>query len=247
MKVFVINLDRRMDRLESISKTLGGLGIEFERIPAIDGDSIKLEDHVHRWLSWIYEGCSSPLPSVVGCFLSHRKAWQKICDENLDQALILEDDVRFVNWNHEILKVKIEDYGLDILRLGANKRQRGDQVKTGSKRPITFDDESILGRRLSSDQTLGSCAYIMTLSGAKKSLVNDKYWFDVDVFSFWRFYYGIKSKLVFPLMVEPDDSKSDIPHKQQFKNLGPFKRTVRKVVRESLHKIGKIYIHYSHP
>ena len=31
----------------------------------------------------------------IGCFLSHRKAWQAIIDQKLDAALIVEDDVTF--------------------------------------------------------------------------------------------------------------------------------------------------------
>lgn len=31
----------------------------------------------------------------VGCFLSHYNIWKKIVDENLKDALVLEDDIRF--------------------------------------------------------------------------------------------------------------------------------------------------------
>jgi GR25 family glycosyltransferase involved in LPS biosynthesis len=34
-----------------------------------------------------------PRPGEIGCFLSHRAAWQAIIDRGLDAALILEDDV----------------------------------------------------------------------------------------------------------------------------------------------------------
>lgn len=42
-KVFVINLDRRPDRLQTISAKLSQLGIDFERFPAVDGTAADLQ------------------------------------------------------------------------------------------------------------------------------------------------------------------------------------------------------------
>jgi glycosyl transferase, family 25 len=37
MQVYVINLDRRPDRLAEISQRLDALGLTFTRVPAVDG------------------------------------------------------------------------------------------------------------------------------------------------------------------------------------------------------------------
>ena len=41
LPVYVINLDRRPDRLEAITADLDRAGLAFERIKAIDGVSIR--------------------------------------------------------------------------------------------------------------------------------------------------------------------------------------------------------------
>jgi GR25 family glycosyltransferase involved in LPS biosynthesis len=71
-KVVVINLDKRTDRLEKISKQLDELGITFERFSAIDG--------------------TGKNPMLAGKD-SHVEVWK----QNLGKrVLILEDDAYFV-------------------------------------------------------------------------------------------------------------------------------------------------------
>jgi GR25 family glycosyltransferase involved in LPS biosynthesis len=71
-KVVVINLDKRTDRLEKISKQLDELGIVFERFSAIDG--------------------TGKNPIIAGRD-SHVEVWK----QNLGKkVLILEDDAYFV-------------------------------------------------------------------------------------------------------------------------------------------------------
>jgi GR25 family glycosyltransferase involved in LPS biosynthesis len=71
-KVVVINLDKRTDRLEKISKQLDELGIVFERFSAIDGTGNN--------------------PIIAGRD-SHVEVWK----QNLGKkVLILEDDAYFV-------------------------------------------------------------------------------------------------------------------------------------------------------
>lgn len=95
-KVFVINLDDRPDKFENAKKQLDAQGIKCERISAIRGnlvpeteikqnyDAIANKQHYLRTMS----------VGEIGCYMSHRKAWKKIVDENLDYAIILEDDCK---------------------------------------------------------------------------------------------------------------------------------------------------------
>ena len=48
-KVFVLNLDRRADRLHAVKTQLETLGIEFERVRAVDG---KAKPHIDEWLAY---------------------------------------------------------------------------------------------------------------------------------------------------------------------------------------------------
>jgi GR25 family glycosyltransferase involved in LPS biosynthesis len=96
-KVVVINLDKRTDRLEKISKQLDELGITFERFSAIDG--------------------TGKDPITAGT-MSHTQVWKKY--QGL-KVLILEDDALFVdNFSEkfaEVIQTLPSDW--DIFYLGA--------------------------------------------------------------------------------------------------------------------------------
>ncbi|GAB1137542.1 MAG: glycosyltransferase family 25 protein [Shewanella algae] len=94
-KVFVINLARSTERMAHITEQLNRVGVPFERIEGVDGNLLTDEEieqvspaklvqkNYYRALS----------KGEVGCSLSHKKAWQKIIDDDLDFAFILEDDI----------------------------------------------------------------------------------------------------------------------------------------------------------
>jgi len=88
---YVINLDRSFERLELMSSQLSSQKIDLERISAIDGMNININDEADD------AACRSEMgrsiqPGEVGCFLSHIKALQTFISSNSDFAVILEDD-----------------------------------------------------------------------------------------------------------------------------------------------------------
>ena len=72
--VYVINLDRRTDRMERLDTQLKNLGIEYKRFSAVDA----LEENI---------------PPYIAGKLSHQKVLEQL---NGQKALILEDDALFV-------------------------------------------------------------------------------------------------------------------------------------------------------
>jgi glycosyl transferase family 25 len=65
---------------------------DFERISAVDGSQLE-----HNELTQFYDVDLSRQQyhslltlGEIGCYLSHRKVWQKIVDGQLDFALVLE-------------------------------------------------------------------------------------------------------------------------------------------------------------
>lgn len=96
-KVVVINLDKRTDRLEKISKQLDELGITFERFSAIDG--------------------TGKNPIIAGRD-SHVEVWK----QNLGKkVLILEDDAYFIEGFQERFDEVIQTLpdNWDVFYLGA--------------------------------------------------------------------------------------------------------------------------------
>jgi glycosyl transferase, family 25 len=91
-RVLVISLPHAEDRRESIGKQLNEQAIDFEFIDAVYGKDLPREalDRINQPLLRHYRRPFSP--NEVGCYSSHGKAYQKIVEEKIPLALILEDD-----------------------------------------------------------------------------------------------------------------------------------------------------------
>ena len=108
LPVYVINLDRRIDRWNDIQNLLQTQGFSnIQRVSAIDG---KLIDSIHvKKLvdSSIYDDLGKSRNrhedigslGAVGCYLSHYKIWRNIIQTGVP-SLIMEDDIQFEkNWD----------------------------------------------------------------------------------------------------------------------------------------------------
>ena len=116
---FVINLDRRKDRLEKLLASHPELEGRIERQPAFDGKSLVLTPELAQLFrpnDFFWK------KAVMGCALSHLSLWWKLVNDHPDikNYLILEDDVKFnPGWEDTISKSMAhipEDY--DVLYLG---------------------------------------------------------------------------------------------------------------------------------
>ncbi len=94
LRVFLINLDRSTDRLARCAPLLDRLGVEWQRVPGVEGRQLSperlaaLNPHPAPHDEWFRR----LTPGEIGCFLSHLRCWQLIEAQDLDCAVILEDD-----------------------------------------------------------------------------------------------------------------------------------------------------------
>jgi mannosyltransferase OCH1-like enzyme len=114
-KSYVINLDRRLDRLHHIYKNTGFF---TQRFSAADGKTIEVNDEIKTLFPKTW---SSRSKSEICCALSHYRLWKKLIeDKNAQNYLVLEDDVVFEKgfvkfWNQVFSKHIPEDYNLIYL------------------------------------------------------------------------------------------------------------------------------------
>jgi len=92
-RCYLINLDRSPERLDAMHSRLTGLGIEYERVPGVDGRA--LEDAEFQQYTRENRYYKALNRGEVGCYLSHNKALQYFLDSGARFALILEDDGEF--------------------------------------------------------------------------------------------------------------------------------------------------------
>ncbi len=96
-KSFIIHLGRSKGRMAQVQDLSAKSPFEVEIVDAVDGSKLTAGE---------IDTCFSAQPlfqpkypfglntGEIGCFLSHRTAWQKIVDQDLTAGLILEDDVQ---------------------------------------------------------------------------------------------------------------------------------------------------------
>lgn len=98
MNIFVINLDRRPDRLDHINKQLAGHA--WQRVSAYDGKNVSLKQYRsegwHPDMYWRDPLLKRALTSTeIGCFISHFQCWQKIAQSG-QPGIIFEDDIELI-------------------------------------------------------------------------------------------------------------------------------------------------------
>ncbi len=102
IKCFVINLDRRKDRLEKISFHLHKNDFKFERFSAIDAENEDLSELSKNIVQY------GPIGKIsrgdLACFQSHYKLWKHIAENENDPILILEDDSYISKTGFKLLK-----------------------------------------------------------------------------------------------------------------------------------------------
>jgi GR25 family glycosyltransferase involved in LPS biosynthesis len=104
-RTFLINLDVRTDRLLSAQQEFRKLCIPYTRVSAVTPDKL---ENVSIFVK----------PTVAACWESHVSVFKHMISENVDIALICEDDLVFKNFKLEKFITAMRELELDILQVG---------------------------------------------------------------------------------------------------------------------------------
>lgn len=126
---FIINLDKRQDRLKYCAKQLSTVNIKFTRYPAICPDMTKIsEDPI--WKDSYQEinpqktkKYKHYLKGSLGCKISHYNVIKKAKDANLDYVIIFEDDIIIKDDMKHIFNINLISklpHNWDILYFGGD-------------------------------------------------------------------------------------------------------------------------------
>ena len=152
MKIYLINLDRRADRLRSMQVMFDAFGLSFVRVPAVDGMQF-----AKTLPEWTY----SLTPAEIGCFLSHKRCFELIAAGEDDYGVVLEDDAELSEGARQYLATQswIPE-AADIIKFETcDARVRLNHI-------ISIPEGNMrLGRLLSSH--LGAAGYIVSRNAAK--------------------------------------------------------------------------------
>lgn len=164
MKTFVVNLKRSFDRRKYMQDLLKDFPYPWEFFEAVDGREIKNLSEVYNETKAIHFYGKALTQGEVGCALSHLGIYKKMIDENIDKALIFEDDVIF---EKNFLTV------FDILK---NISLHNDIILLGQLNDYLIKNK--LGKKITNEHKIyrifnsgyGTHAYLIDVVAAKKIL-----------------------------------------------------------------------------
>jgi len=187
---YVINLDRRADRLEKFWTTHPELKDRVERWEATDGRQLTLTPELTKMFApndfyW--------KKAVMGCAISHLGLWWKLVNEHPDikNFLIFEDDAKLMPGWQEVVSNSMEDApeDYDVLYLGGilppNRNGYEKLLEPVTKSYSRIRPHQFFGQK-EPTRYFHSCAYAYILSrkGAFKIMeaIQEKsgYWTSAD-------------------------------------------------------------------
>jgi len=206
--IFYIALDSEKDKISEMETWLQLTCLDYKRVEGVivkSYSSVINYDRKTRLKKYGYDF----LKSEIGCFLAHRKCWEKIARTDVP-ALIMESDV-FLS-NVELLKGILDDIiestNSDIVRLSGifeNNEIIKRKVYTGSNGTEIYQT---LG------DPVGAAGYFVFPNAAKLLLKFSESFFDpVDIFlsSVWVHKLRYRTIKPYPLYIRgPQNQNSDI-------------------------------------
>jgi len=172
--VYIINLDCASARMQGMDKQLDNLGVSYQRIAAVRGVDLPANEVEKVYSSELNRQHFRYNLSLgeIGCYMSHRNIWQIMVEQNIEFAVILEDDL-VINANFQQLFSEINTLKhYDLIKLADNR-----SFPAAQKKKITDDFELV------NFNTIPNCAtgYTLSLNGAKKLLARKVFYRPVDI------------------------------------------------------------------
>ena len=236
-KIFVINLDRSPDRLATMQSQLDAIGAPFERIAAIDGhkltDATVEEVSPAHVVSKTYHRALSK--AEVACSLSHRSAWQRILDEDLDFGVVLEDDLTLLDNFPDVLDLlsSLPPEGWDFIKLfplrrGGDKNiaqrfeYRDHAFVTYHRFPLGFQGQAI--SRHGAESMLGNLPYVTEPADSQL-----KSWWQAGVCPFGLVPYCISTDIGGASDINPGGALEKMQQNRYVKAVNKIKRSAIRI------------------
>lgn len=160
LPVLVINRAVDTQRLQRFKQKARAQGVKPLRIAALDGHNAACPFHL--WSDLIgdhFWGEDRIKPGALACYLSHRLAWQHVVEQDMDRALICEDDADLIEPLDRLAEIAGGLEGLDILF--AN-----DRLATGGGETVPLD----MALAVMEAKAPGADCYLITRRGAERML-----------------------------------------------------------------------------
>lgn len=193
---FIIHLSRAQKRRENAEMLSSLLPFSAQILPAIDGRLLLKRQRQEFYQRHLHQP-AYPFElsdAEIGCFLSHRKAWQAIVDSGIDAGLVMEDDIVPTDKFYKGLSLAQHQMGPnDFIRFPMRRNREAGQL---------IVEEGLLALIEPICPGLGMGAQLVSRGAAKKLLqASEKVDRPVDVFLQMFWLTGVAPKSVTPQII----------------------------------------------
>ena len=170
--IFVINLKKDTDRKDRIKNILRSRKLNFNFIDAVDGNQLTSNEinSIYDKNMSLFRSKRELKPSEIGCALSHLSIYKRMLKDDIEEAIILEDDI-ILNDNFERFSSSLNIFprDWDLILLGHSDTPSGLTDLCKIKVPL---NNNIYALSVAKPLVTvgGAYGYIINKSGARKIL-----------------------------------------------------------------------------
>nr|WP_129733145.1 glycosyltransferase family 25 protein [Parabacteroides goldsteinii] len=206
IKTYVINLKESVDRREKVwAETQKYPCLDVEWVEAVNGRTLSSEDVRKRFnvMEFIYKYVRTPNRGEIGCTLSHRECCRRLLESEEEYALILEDDVVFLD--QERVEDMLEKITSLLKRTTPHLITLSTHLIYYKNKKLQIDNYSIYKLWM----VWGTCAYLINRKAAGKLLSVSRPFIVADDFTYMQ-RKGILVEGIYPTFAAGASSMENI-------------------------------------
>ena len=160
LQILVITLKQSLDRQAKASAELSKVPFDWRFLDAVDGRKLNYPipeyqaQKVKKLLGF------ELTPNEIGCFLSHRSAWQSCIDQNVPTIVFEDDFVLLPHFEQVINTLLSNPQDWELVRLQALLQSKDESVRA-------YDQFNLVANQ---GDPLGATAYLLSPPAAAKIL-----------------------------------------------------------------------------
>ena len=240
--IFVISLPNEHNRRSFIEASFAQKKIKFSFFDAYDGKKLpeakikeilsekNILDSVGRFFS----------KGEIGCCLSHLGIYKKMIEENIDLAVIFEDDIEIIS-----------DHFFAILKKISDKNNHDPKVTLltqvisylSKKNHHIFDNFETCYMV----QAYSAAGYIINLQAAKQMLkTNQPIWILADDWQKYRKEAKVEIECLVPHIIAEHEiakNSSIVPKRKQLKKIRSLRYRISRFINKGLLELKKIFLY----
>lgn len=189
---YIVNLKENIDRRDAMKKQLDHANLNYQFIEAVKGADLTDEQIKSKVLN--YPDCFLT-KGEIGCALSHIKIYQQMVNDNIEYALILEDDA--------VIPQNIEETINHIIQQDINSKSN---VYLLSKVISYIENKKLHSNIYQAYHACGTHGYLINLNAAKKLLGSlNPVRYEADMWWIFRFRKYINVYCLIPHLINTND------------------------------------------